>query len=233
MDRSSPCALGFPFSFWSPAGLLPPARRPTITLPPGLTLTASTGVITGTPATLTLAGVQPADAGTYTLTAANAAGQAVSGPAVLTVQQTYATWQAAHFTAAEIAAGLAADGDDLTGDGVSNLVKYALGIDPITGTGGSLPVGTYTAANGALQLVFTRDTARTDIDYVVEASPDLRQWTPIASSTSGAPTANLGGALTVIENPVPGTNQVNVVVEDSQSTGAPEPQFLRLKVVRP
>ena len=186
-----------------------------------------------TAATLTLADVQPADAGTYTLTAANVAGQTASLPAVLTVQQTYATWQAAHFTTAEINAGLAANGVDLTGDGVPNLLKYALGIDPITGLGGSLPTGVYSTANGALQLAFTRDTGRTDINYIVEASPDLSQWTAIASSTSGLPTANLGGASTIIENGVPGTSQVNVVVQDGPSGGAVTRQFLRLKVVRP
>ncbi len=186
-----------------------------------------------TAVTLTFASAQPSDAGTYTLTAVNTAGQAVSVPAVLAVQQTYATWQAAHFTPAEIDAGLAADGGDLTGDGVPNLVKYALGIDPVTGTGGGLPVGTYSTADGALQLAFARDTARTDINYVVEASPDLNQWTPIASSTSGSPTVNLGKAMMVIENAVPGTSQVNVVVEGGQSIGASKEQFLRLKVLRP
>ncbi len=186
-----------------------------------------------TAATLTLAQVQPSDADTYTLTATNAAGQVVSSPAVLTVQQTYVTWQAAHFTATQISAGLAADGNDLTGDGVPNLLKYALGIDPITGTGGSLPAGTYSMASGTLRLIFTRDTMRTDIDYVVEASPDLSQWTPIARSTSGLPVTNLGGASAVIENGVPGTSQVTVVVEDSQSAGTSTRQFLRLKMVRP
>ncbi len=186
-----------------------------------------------TAGTLTLAQAQPSDAGTYTLTATNAAGQVVSAPAVLLVKQTYATWQAAHFTTAEINAGLAADGKDLTGDGVPNLLKYALGIDPITGMGGSLPASIYTTANGALQLAFTRDTARADISYVVEASPDLNQWTPIASSASGSPTVNLGGALQVIENSVPGTSQVNVVVAGSQSAGTFRRQFLRLKIVRP
>lgn len=182
---------------------------------------------------LTLAQVQPSDTGTYTLTATNAAGQTISAPAALVVQQTYATWQAAHFTTAEINAGLAADGVDLTGDGVPNLLKYALGINPLIGTGGSLPVGTYSLASGALQLAFTRDTERTDINYVVEASSDLSHWTPIAGSTSGMPTANLGGALAIVENGVPGTSQVNVVVEGSQSAGTFRQQFLRLRVVRP
>ena len=185
-----------------------------------------------TAATLTLAQVQPSDAGAYTLTAANVAGQVVSVPAALTVQQTYATWQAAHFTEAEINAGWAADGVDLTGDGVPNLLKYALGIDPLTASGGSLPTGVYLPANNALQLAFTRDAARTDIDYVVESSTDLSQWTPIASSTAGAPTTNLGGALMVVENGVPETTQISVVVEGSAAAGVPGKQFLRLEIVR-
>ena len=186
-----------------------------------------------TSATLTLAQVQPSDAGAYTLTVANAAGQVVSRPATLTVQQTYATWQAARFTADEINAGWATDENDLVGDGLPNLVKYALGIDPVTGVGGKVPVGTYSSADGALRFTFTRDTARTDIDYVVEASPDLNQWTAIASSTSGSPMVNLGGASAIVENGVQGTSQVNVVVESNSSAAASGKQFLRLEIIRP
>ena len=39
-------------------------------------------------------------------------------------------WRAAHFTAAEIRAGLAGDSVDANGDGLSNLTKYTLGLDP-------------------------------------------------------------------------------------------------------
>ena len=184
-------------------------------------------------ATFTLSQVQPADAGNYTVTAANTAGQAVSAPAVLTVHQTYATWQAAHFSAAEIAAGMAADEYDYDGDGLANLLKYALDIDPKTGTGGSPPTVAFSAANGALQLTFTRDTARADINYVVEASPDLVQWTPIASSTAGTATIKLGGALTVGENVINGTSQMNVVVVAGQSVGVSDKQFMRLRIVGP
>ena len=184
-------------------------------------------------AALTLSPVQPADAGIYTLTATNTAGQVVSVPAALTVQQTYAAWQTAHFTAAEINEGFAADDYDGNGDGVPNLIKYALGIDPINGTGGSLPAGTYSTADRALQLTFTRDTARTDIDYVVEASPDLSQWTPIASSTAGSPTVNLGGALSIVEGILPGTSQVTVMVKSGRVSNALDQQFLRLRVTRP
>ena len=60
-------------------------------------------------ATLVLDPVQPADTGNYTVSAINAAGSVTSAVAALLVQTTYADWQADHFTAQEIAAGLAAD----------------------------------------------------------------------------------------------------------------------------
>ncbi len=46
--------------------------------------------------------------------------------------ESIAAWRERHFTTAEIAAGLAADGTDPEGDGFSNLDEYTLGTDPHT-----------------------------------------------------------------------------------------------------
>lgn len=189
-----------------------------------------------TGATLTLANVQPADAGAYVLLATNPSGRAASSPAAaLAVRVTYATWQTARFTAAEIAAGLAADGFDFNGDGVPNLVDYALSRDPRGNASllQGLPVASRTPAGDRLQLRFLRDPARTDVDLLVEASADLQTWTTIARSTAGAATVNLGGANGVVEEAVAGGTLRAVVVQDGQSLGTAARRFLRLRVVRP
>ncbi len=147
--------------------------------------------------------------------------------------QTYNSWQADHFTAAEVAAGLAADAHDFNGDGTTNLLKYALGIEPRSGVGGNRPSSAYSQADGALQLSFTRDAAKADINYVVEASSDLVQWAAIASSTAGAATANLGGALKVTEANGAGGKLVNVSVEVGSPPSIVKRQLLRLRMVRP
>ena len=191
---------------------------------------AAVGGATGP--TLMLSNVQAADAGSYTVTASNLTGGVTSLPATLTIQTSYAAWQTAHFTAQEIAAGLAADGRDFNGDGVPNLIEYALGRDPRTGLGGTLPVAAHPAATGALSLTFRRDASEADLDYAVEGSSDLSTWTTLASSTAGASTVGLAGTSTQ-ESAVAGTSDYTVVVTAVRTTGgSSDRQFLRLRINR-
>ena len=63
-------------------------------------------------------------------------------------------------------------GGDPDGDGTPSLAEYALGIDPLRGNAGGLPVF---QINGAtLQLTYPRP--RADVSYSVEASDDLIHW---------------------------------------------------------
>ena len=181
---------------------------------------------------LELAGLLPAETGNYTLTAANAAGSVTSNAAALLVLTSYAQWQSDHFTAAQIAAGSAADGVSLTGDGVPNLLKYALGLDPQSNASADLPAVGRDAADGALQIAFDRDAGKPDIDYLVEVSPDLQTWTVIAQSVGGAPVVGVNGGGTATETTGPGSSQVQVVVTANPPANGPA-QFLRLRIDRP
>ncbi len=192
----------------------------------GVILTDATGP------TLTVSQAQPADAGNYNVTITNVAGSVVSVAVPLRVLTNYALWQSANFTAQEINAGLAADNVDFDGDGVVNLLEYALGRDPRTGNGGALPTGVRSAATGALDLEFRRDASKTDLDYVVEVSTDLDAWTTLATSAAGGPTTGSGGAGLIQENAEAGTSLFDVVVEAQPPTGVPGQQFLRLRVIR-
>lgn len=182
-----------------------------------------------TGATLLLPAASGTDFSSYSVIASNASGSATSQSAMLGVITDFTAWQSANFSAAEIEIGSAAENWDFNGDGTLNLLDYALGRDPRTGFGGSLPSVTRPAATGLLQITFPRDTRASDITYLVEASGDLGAWTPIASSIHGAATVNLGGAGTISET---GGIVRSVSVQDGAAGGV-APRFLRLRIARP
>ena len=184
-------------------------------------------VVGATNSYLTIHAAELSDSGLYSVIVSNSNGSTSSRNALLTVTQTYGFWQSTHFTADEIANGQAACSADIIGDGMPNLLKYALGRDPKTGVGGTTPAVSFVPNSKRLQIVFQRDTRNSDLVYIVEASDDLLQWTPIAQSVFGATTRNLGGAYSVSEF---GVTIITVVVQDGESAGDTPQRFLRLKV---
>lgn len=87
----------------------------------------------------------------------------------------FETWQAARFSAAELA-NLAASGPqaDPDGDGLANLVEYALALDPKSADAATLPAAGTTAANWIF--TYSRPADRADLVYVVEVSTNLATW---------------------------------------------------------
>jgi hypothetical protein len=110
------------------------------------------------------------------------------------------TWRANHFgNPSNVGAG--ADTASPAGDGVPNLVKYALGLDPHTPAAASqLPSGSIQPDSGQnyLTLTTTYVAQAPDVTYAVEVSGDLRSW------TSGPPftvtLTNTATQLTVRDN---------------------------------
>lgn len=71
-------------------------------------------------------------------------------------------------------------------DGVSNLMKFALGVPPMESAGANLPVATTFTAPGeslALALVFAKNTQGQGVRYALEASSDLSSWYEVESTT--------------------------------------------------
>ncbi|MDZ4402135.1 MBG domain-containing protein [Prosthecobacter sp.] len=89
--------------------------------------------------------------------------------------QTASNWRSEHFSPAEITAGLAADDADPDGDGLKNLVEYALGMDPLSRT----PALTPTLDANGLTLTFTRPKALPGVTYAAESSDGLGVWFPV------------------------------------------------------
>ncbi len=181
----------------------------------GLTIPSATGP------ELDLANARPADGGVYRVNVAQLIRRGDEQGGGDPVIQTYTGWRNANFTAQEIAAGLAAGNYDYNGDGVPNLLEYALGRDPRAGNGGSggasLPSVSLTPG-GALQIQFNRDGGKTELAYTVEVSSDLQTWTAVAASTAGGATANLGGAGTITESSL-GGGVMSVVVRGRAGDG--------------
>jgi glucuronoarabinoxylan endo-1,4-beta-xylanase len=88
----------------------------------------------------------------------------------------FATWQQAKFTTAELADPTKSGATAVYGsDGLSNLIKYALGLEPKTNITTGLP-GTGVMGTDWVY-TYTRPATTTDVTYAVEVSTDLTTWT--------------------------------------------------------
>ncbi|HVT71911.1 MAG TPA: immunoglobulin domain-containing protein, partial [Lacunisphaera sp.] len=120
-----------------------------------------------TTATLTIQGTQPTDAGSYDVVVSNGSGSVTSNTATLTVINGFGAWANAKFTSGELAdANLSGPNAVYGQDGLPNLVKYALGLEPKQNITTGLPAVTTTATDWVY--TYSRPSDRTDITYDVE-----------------------------------------------------------------
>ncbi len=120
----------------------------------------------------------------------------------------FALWQQSHWPSS-LDASVIGPGADPDGDGMSNLLEYALGTSPTNG--GSLRVPRIDSTGGHLVLSFARH--RADLVYIVEASSDLVNWSALARN--------------------PGTTGGEVSFVDPQPLAQEPRRFLRLRIEMP
>jgi hypothetical protein len=145
-------------------------------------------------------------------------------------------WRAQTFGANANNSAISGDNADPNGNGIPNLMEYALNGDALGDSTGTtiLPHVSPNPITGAMQLSFTRYQNRTDITLTVQANDSLTgTWTNLAQSVHGSPFTIITTGATVNES---GTgNAINVIVGDLyQMTDPNHPhRFMRLMVTRP
>jgi hypothetical protein len=171
---------------------------------------------------------------TVTITAKDAANNVGTATFHVTVNTLTAadSWRFQHFGTISNS-GIAADTAAPDGDGIANLLKYALAMTPGSSGVASLPQGntrTYTEGN-RFALLFNRDPARNDITMEVQASdvPGAYSWTTVAASINGAPFAGEG----FVSETDAGGGLKAVEVRDTVNMDSGTPRrFVRVKVTR-
>ncbi|MGC6564926.1 MAG: CotH kinase family protein [Akkermansiaceae bacterium] len=128
----------------------------------------------------------------------------------------YYLWNRLYFSAGELTdpaiSGPAADGN---GDGVDNLVSYALGLNPVANVSSGLPG--VEVDGEVVSMTFDRLLMTPDITLSVRVSEDLKNWTTEADLVSSIPNGD-GTARVTFQSPIP------------RSSG--NAQFLRIQVSR-
>jgi len=178
--------------------------------PTWLALNPATGAISGTPTA----------AGPYTVSiSASNAGGTGSTTLTITVQPTpWVQWQTLHFSAAQLVdATVSGYNAAPAGDGIANLLKYALGLDPWTPT--VLPVlRDIETVNGSkyLRLTVARNAPPSGLNVTFEVCGDLT-------------TGSWSSADTTVEV----NTATSLVGRDTIPISSAPRRFIRLKVTAP
>ena len=179
-------------------------------------------------------GASFASSDTFTYTISDGFGGTAIGNVTVNAAP-FIVWRAQKFGASAADVAVSADGADPNGNGIPNLLEYALNGDPTgstTGTGILPQLGV--SAGNTLQLTFARYLDRTDITLTVQAADSLLgTWSNLASSVAGGAFSVITSGATVNES---GTgNSRTVTVGDLFQRGDPahRQRFMRMQVTRP
>ncbi len=129
-------------------------------------------------------------------------------------------WREEHFTQEELDDdSISGPGADPAGDGIANIVKYALGLDPKSPSRELLPREEVREVDGDeyLTLVMTRPADVDDVEYNIQASADLAEWPDEAVLVEELTVDNDDGTITE-------------TYRDVQPIDDSDRRFLRLRV---
>ena len=140
-----------------------------------------------------------------------------------------------------VGSGFTAPGADFDGDGITNLLEYALGLNPSVGTGvngiDGLPTGSTTESDSLLsdRLTFSLTTdspTPSDITLYVQSTTDLMSWTDVARKIGNGVWSWLPGGTPHIVSSAVGP-RVNTKVGDNLPKAGNPHRMMRLSVTTP
>jgi hypothetical protein len=141
------------------------------------TVTIPAGALAGDIVVTPLGGTLPANSATVTLSLLASTNYAVTNPASATLvilDTPLDVWRRASFTLAQLAdSQISGDNATPAQDGLPNLVKYALGLSPLTSYGN---VFTPQIIDGYFTLTCPQSLSATDVAVSFEYSTDLVHW---------------------------------------------------------
>lgn len=174
-------------------------------------------------------GTEAPRARTVILTIANGtdydAGAANTATVILLGDGGFDQWRLGKFTPAQLL-DPAISGPEATPvrDGVSNLIKYALGLEPFVSSAAFLPVSEIVEVNGQryLQIRFVRPAGLATATYAGETSANLLSWSSNPADVQ------------IIVTSGPGAGQETVIYRNPNAIAGPSAQrFLRVRVTTP
>jgi hypothetical protein len=143
---------------------------------------------------------------------ANAANNTAADPTTIIALTPIQSWRL-HYFGATNNSDAAADTANATGDGMPNLLKYALGLDPLVPVPNPVVVDIST---GFLRLTLPRNPSATDITFSVEVTDDMT-----------APSWTTNGTTVDVDT------STLLQVHDNTPVSSASMQFIRLRVTRP
>jgi uncharacterized membrane protein len=172
------------------------------------------GTLTGTNASNVSVGLTNLVAGTtyhYALVATNAAGSAQGSDQSFTTWTALQAWRQQWFGTTSNS-GSAADTYVASGDGLANLIKYGLGLNPLVASPSPI---TFSLAGGYLTMTVPRSSSATGISYFLESTDNLAGGWSTSSVVIDVNTSTLFQGHD--SNPLSGTSR----------------RFMRLKLTQP
>ncbi len=150
----------------------------------------------------------------YRVSAFSQAGESSFAAANVMTRTELEAWREQYFSTTENA-GSAADAFDADGDGLPNLVEYALGSLPLSPASAPMPAASLETSGGSTYLTLTvdRTALRPDVSYVVQVGDDLVGWS---------------SDVTVLEN-----TATRLKVRDNVPLTSGGKRFIRLQVTTP
>jgi len=137
-------------------------------------------------------------------------------------------WENKYFTVDDVNQGLNDDCEDPDGDGVCNLMEYALNTNPKSNANSSSPGIQKKDAVSDWTYTFTRDIRRSELIYKVQVSSDLQNWDTIAQSVNGE-TTEATSPYQAIEDGIGNMKNVEIIVGDASLV---QGIFTRLEITR-